>query len=712
MSQHVDSKTRTGRSLRATLAIAFVGLSLAVLLIATGSEMVFYYQTQREAVADRQRLVAQDAANTVAGFIQEQFGVLEAAATLGDLASAPQQDRDRVLGSLLGLEPALRQLVVLDSQGRELAGASRVSVAMSVTLTGEVRSELLAQVEQGERFISPVYVDEVTSEPMMLIAVAATNPFGDFQGVLVAEVNLKFMWELVDRLEIGETGQAYVVDKQGNLVAFGDTARVLRGENVGHLSEVGEFMRGSAPLDQTGASLSTGIDGNTVVGTYVPLGTPDWAVVVELAWEEAYRAIIRQALLSLGITLAIAVVAGLLSVRVARRLILPLANLTGAATRIAEGEMDLQAAVGGPREVASLATAFNSMTVQLRQTLDGLAQQNVHLRAAVQEYSEHMVQVAKGKLTARLALDDASRAADDPLILLGQHLNETTASLQQMIGQISAAAEDLNAAGAEILAATTQQASGASEQSAAIAQTSTTIDEVRAIAEQSAQRAQGVANLAQRTAKVSRAGQEAVAGTIAGVQKVKGKVETIAANILALSEQAQAIGQIITLVNEFSAQSNMLALNAAVEAARAGEAGRGFAIVAGEVRSLADQSRAATEQVRAILSEIQRGVSAAVMATEEGMKEAEAGMRVAGEAGQSIRELGDSVTESAQAALQIAAAAGQQLTGMEQIAQAMQNIHEVTAQSLASTQQSERAAEELNRLAGVLQDLVAQYRLR
>jgi methyl-accepting chemotaxis protein len=283
--------------------------------------------------------------------------------------------------------------------------------------------------------------------------------------------------------------------------------------------------------------------------------------------------------------------------------------------------------------------------------------------------------------------------------------------LRRIAIQVRQTGANLSSAIAEILAATTQQASGASEQSAAISQTSSTIIEVRAIAEQTAQRAQGVADIAQRTADVSQAGQQAVADTMSEMGTVRRKVETIATGILALSEQAQAIGQIITAVSDIASQSNMLALNAAVEAARAGEAGKGFAVVATEVRALAEQSRVATVQVKEILTEIQRGVNTAVMLTEEGTKGADAGVRVAGRSGESIRRLAESVTESAQAALQIAAAAGQQVTGMEQIAQAMDNIHQITTQTVASTRQTERTAEELNNLARELHEAVEQYRL-
>jgi methyl-accepting chemotaxis protein len=283
------------------------------------------------------------------------------------------------------------------------------------------------------------------------------------------------------------------------------------------------------------------------------------------------------------------------------------------------------------------------------------------------------------------------------------------ARLQQVLQQTQETASRLAAAATEILAATTQQSAGASEQSAAISQASTTIDEVRTIAEQTADRAQAVADLAQRTAQVSQSGQRAVADTIAGMEEVKGKADTIAGSILDLSEQAQSIGQIIATVSEIADQSNMLALNAAVEAARAGEAGRGFAIVAQEVRSLAEQSRVATEQVAEILTQIQGGINTAVMMAEEGMKGADVGRRLSGRAGQTIDELADSVTQSTQSAAQIAAAAGQQLTGMEQIAQAMGNIRQVTAQSVAGARQVEQTAHELSQLASQLRELVEEY---
>jgi signal transduction histidine kinase len=370
MSMQIE-KPRTSRSLAVTLAIAFLALSVIVLLIAGGFQIFFNVQTQQETVASRQRFIAQDAANTVASFVQGKFDVLEAAARFSDPSLTSQEEQARVLANLLSQEPAFRHLVLLDSQGRELAKSTRISEVAAGNLVDRAEG-VFAQTQQGERYVGPVYIDEVTSEPMIVMAVPVTDAFGDFQGVLLAEVNLKFMWDLMERLEVGEGGQAYVVDRYGRLIAFGDVTRVLRGENVKDLREVGEFVGSTALVDETGANISTGINGTSVVGTYVPLGTPDWAVVTELPVAEAYRAVIQSAALSAGVMLVMAVVAGLLGVYVARRLAVPLHTLTETATRIAGGETELQARMEGPAETVGLAKAFNSMTAQLHELIDGL----------------------------------------------------------------------------------------------------------------------------------------------------------------------------------------------------------------------------------------------------------------------------------------------------------------------------------------------------
>jgi methyl-accepting chemotaxis protein len=268
---------------------------------------------------------------------------------------------------------------------------------------------------------------------------------------------------------------------------------------------------------------------------------------------------------------------------------------------------------------------------------------------------------------------------------------------------------ELSTAAAEMLAVATQQMSGANEQSAAIAQTTTTVEEVKTISEQAVQRAQEVVDASQRTVETSRAGQKAVQENIAEMAHIKERVESIAENIMALSEQTQQIGEIIATVSDIAVQSNMLALNASVEASRAGEHGKGFAVVAAEVRNLAQQSRHATAQIKAILSDIQNGINMTVRATEEGTKVVDSGVRLVAETQAAIEQLTNVIDESAQAAVQLVAGGQQQESGVEQIAMAMQSINQATQQSLASAHQVEKTAQDLNQLSLGLTETVEQY---
>ena len=259
---------------------------------------------------------------------------------------------------------------------------------------------------------------------------------------------------------------------------------------------------------------------------------------------------------------------------------------------------------------------------------------------------------------------------------------------------------------AEILAATTEQAAGTNESMAAVTETVATVDEVAQTAAQSAQRARTVADAAQRAAEGGRAGRQAVDDAVSAMRLVQTQVETMAHGIVALAEQAQAIGEITSAVSDIAEQTKLLALNAAVESTRAGEHGRGFALVAAEIKTLAGEAKESTVQVRKLLGEIQRATSAAVMATEQGTKQSAAAVRQVNQAGEIIASLAGVVEEAAQAAAQIVASAGQQSLGMDQIRQAIGNIHDATQQNLTATQQSETAAQNLTELGTRLVGMV------
>ena len=323
------------------------------------------------------------------------------------------------------------------------------------------------------------------------------------------------------------------------------------------------------------------------------------------------------------------------------------------------------------------------------------------------EVAQVAERVAAGDLTVNVSADSRK----DEVGLLMATFGRMTVNLRRQIGEIVEGASVLGSAASEIVASTAQLASSAGESAAAVGETTTTVEEVRQTAQVASQKARYVSDSAQKAAQIAQAGRKSTEEVGVGVNRIRQQMEAIATSMVRLSEQTQAIGLIIATVEDLAAQSNLLAVNAGIEAAKAGEHGKGFGVVAQEVRSLAEQSRQATTQVRTILNDIQKATGAAVMATEQGTKAVEAGERQTTAAGESIQALANGVTEAAQAATQIAASSQQQLVGVDQVAVAMENIKQASAQNVASARQLETAARNLDELGRKLRDVVARYRV-
>ena len=314
--------------------------------------------------------------------------------------------------------------------------------------------------------------------------------------------------------------------------------------------------------------------------------------------------------------------------------------------------------------------------------------------------------IGKGDLTAEIR----QVSHNDEVGSLFQAFRIMTDNMRTMVKENKESVNLLSSSSAEILAAATQVAASSVETATAVSQTTSTVEEVRQISESSSAKAKAVSDKAEKNTEIAQNGKKAVASLVENMDNIRERVESIAESVVRLSEQGQAIGEIIASVNDIADQSNLLAVNAAIEAAKAGEYGKGFGVVAQEIKGLAEQSRQATTKVRAILLDVQKGTSAAVMATEQGNKAVEIGVKQSQEAGESIRVLTDSVAEAAQTAIQIAASNQQQMAGISQVTSAMENIKQGSAQTAASTKQAEIAARNLNELAQKIKQLMEHYR--
>jgi len=407
----------------------------------------------------------------------------------------------------------------------------------------------------------------------------------------------------------------------------------------------------------------------------------------DLAVQQSERISEQAVQIFLEVSLAAILVCIILTTVLNRIIANPLKAIADSAMQIASGNLSTPSyVVEQTDEVGRLSQAFNRMTIYLKETADAAERIAAgNLRVGVQPLSE---QDLFGHAFARM---------------IG-NLKLTTAELTEGVNVLAAAAS-------EILTSTTQVASGVAETATAISQTTATVEEVKQAGLLSSQKAKHVADSAQKANEVAKSGIQAVAAAINGMSRVQDQVTSVAQSIVTLSEQSQAIGEIIATVNDLAEQSNLLAVNASIEAAKAGEQGKGFTVVAQEIRNLAEQSKQATVQVRQILNDIQKATTAAVIATEQGTKTVEVGMRQSQEAGESIRLLGETVNEASQAAVQIAASSQQQLAGMDQVALAMENIKTASTQNVGSTRQTETAAQNLHELGQKIKLLVERYQV-
>lgn len=314
--------------------------------------------------------------------------------------------------------------------------------------------------------------------------------------------------------------------------------------------------------------------------------------------------------------------------------------------------------------------------------------------------------VASGDLTAHSGIDSR-----DEMGHLAAEINGMVEKLRGTISLISTTSTQVASASSQLQCTAERIATGSEEVAAQAGTVATAGEEMAATSGDIAQNCQMAAEGAQRASQAASDGATVVERTVAVMGQIAEKVQESARTVESLGARSDQIGNIIGTIEDIADQTNLLALNAAIEAARAGEQGRGFAVVADEVRALAERTTRATKEIGEMIKAIQRETKGAVIAMEQGVHQVESGTEEAAKSGQALQDILQQVNDVAMQVNQIATAAEEQTATTSEISSNMQQITEVVLQTSQGAQESASAAAQLNGNAEELQRLVRQFKL-
>ncbi|MBT0662895.1 methyl-accepting chemotaxis protein [Geobacter pelophilus] len=324
----------------------------------------------------------------------------------------------------------------------------------------------------------------------------------------------------------------------------------------------------------------------------------------------------------------------------------------------------------------------------------------------LQAVFETLQQVASGNLTARSDIK-----SKDEMGMLAEEVNITAEKLNEIISMVASNSEKVASSATELHATAAEMASGAEEMAAQAGTVATASEEMSATSGDIAQNCHAAAAGAGQASLAAQAGSAVVDTTVQVMSRIAGRVNDTARTVETLGARSDQIGEIIGTIQDIADQTNLLALNAAIEAARAGEQGRGFAVVADEVRALAERTTKATREIGEMIKAIQSETKSAVAAMEEGVREVESGTMEASKSGEALQSILDQINSVNMQVEQIATAAEEQTATTSEISSNIQQINDVVQHTARGAQESVIAANQLSSLAEELSRLVSQFRV-
>jgi len=411
---------------------------------------------------------------------------------------------------------------------------------------------------------------------------------------------------------------------------------------------------------------------------------------------------------SLAIALLVLVGTVVLVLWLANQITQPLDHLRAASLQLAQGNFDIQIQHRSNDELGELATALQLAASQLKELIGEQHKEQekaLQLQLKVRQFLDVATELARGDLTKR------GEVSSDVLGKVVDAVNLTVEEIVFLLKEVRRAAESVSHNAGQMDQLTASIASGALLQAQEVSQVQNQAQLVAYGIRQMVQSAGVTAQAARQTLESAQLGRQAMTQTLSGMSDIRTEMQVIAESISALAQRSAEIETITKTLEDFASQTNLLALNASFEAAGAGAAGRRFAIVADEIRKLAEVSARETSLVSSLVQQVQSDITRVVGLVNDGVHEVETGYGIATTAGGRLEEIAELVAQSASLAQEISGLAQSQVSVVERVDQAVQKIARTAQQTGNESQEVRQTAEAMRLLAEQLSSSLSRFRL-
>ena len=426
--------------------------------------------------------------------------------------------------------------------------------------------------------------------------------------------------------------------------------------------------------------------------------------------------------MSIGIALLIAIFIGFI---VAKLISKPIIILNKAAEQVALGNVDVNVEIDSNDEIGTLAKSFNKMTGNIKENIFATKQkeeeaknkefeattakdlaenQKAYLSSSVVKILAEMEKFAKGDLTVSLEIENS-----DEIGKLFSGFNNVVQKINNILSKVVEVTLSAAKSSGDISISTEEMATGALEQSSQINDIASAVEEMTSNIVSTNDNSNIAAQKARNAGEIANEGGKVVEDTVEGMNTIALVVESAAQTVNKLGKGSDQIGEIIQVIDEIAEQTNLLALNAAIEAARAGEQGRGFAVVADEVRKLAERTTSATKEIAMMIKQIQYDTNEAVKSMNSGTEQVNKGKELADKAKHVLQQIISRTNEVVEVINQVAIASNEQSTAASVISQNLEGINNATEEATMNIQQIATSAEQLNIETQNLTELVSEF---